>query len=436
MKTTLKLIFVTIIVLANFSCKQNAQPTEMVDQKNAGKVIFTFDKVNAPSDVKTLMTVLSRSGYSPKQQILNIFQDTGAAIIFDQVEIGTWSIQVDAKNDSGKVLYSGKSEVIVYENFVSQVNLFLTKISEGVGSVQINITWGVSEYGVWEENVSNPVLQKPDSINMSSGIYLPKVLIYNGKYYMWYNMSTSQGGVGVATSVDGKQWTHHSKASIIPVGQNGAWDGSAVGIGAILYDNGIFKMYFNAFDNTSRFRIGYAYSADGLHWHKEPNPVFEGTSNWNYSSVSSSVIKNDSGYYLYYSARANFSSNYVIGVAYSKDGVKFEGNYDKPILSPTQNWESTSIYWPSIVSDGNQFVMVYMNGSGGTRSAFGIAKSNDGILWQKLTSNPIFSWTKYHNAWSSSEIAYPCLLKSGQEIRLYYSGYSVKGYSIGYAVKK
>lgn len=425
-----------ILGMINLSCRQEPLPTEGPNPNSSGKVSFSFDKANAPSDVASITTVLSRSGFQSKQKVINILQDTAASILFEQVEAGLWSIQIDAKNDSGKILYTGKSEVTVFENFVSQVNIVLTKIAEGMGSVQINIQWGKSEFSEWEEYFSNPILSKPENIDMSSGIFLPKVMFVNNMYYMWYNMSTPQGGIGFATSFDGKNWDHQSKQSIISVGDYGSWDGAAVGIGALIYENGLFKMFFNAYDQTKKFRIGYAYSSDGLHWQKHSTPVFEGELAWNYSTVSSAIVKNDSGYFLYYSTRTIASNDYVIGMAYSKDGLKFYDTFNKPVLSPTQAWESKSIYWPSILKDKDQYIMVYMNGSGGTKSAFGIAKSTDGIQWQKLSTNPVYSWSKYHRAWTTSEIAYPFLIKVGSEIRLYYAGYSSAGYTIGYAVNK
>jgi predicted GH43/DUF377 family glycosyl hydrolase len=434
----MKNIFYVIIGLSviSLSCRQDPHSTETSVPNSSGKISFSFDKANAPSEVATLTTLLTRSGFQSRQKVVNILHDTAASILFEQVEVGLWSIQIDAKNDSGKILYTGKSDVTVFENFVSQVNIVLTKIADGMGSVQINIKWGSSEYGEWEEYTSNPILSKPENIIMSSGIFLPKVMFINNMYYMWYNMSTSQGGVGFATSFDGKKWEHQSKQSIIAVGESGSWDGTAVGIGAIIYENGLFKMFFNAYDQTKKFRIGYAFSSDGLHWQKHSSPVFEGASIWNFSTVSSAIIKNDSGYFLYYSARPISSNDYVIGMAFSKDGMKFQDTYNKPVMYPTQTWEAKSIYWPSIIKDKDQYIMIYMNGSGGTKSAFGIAKSIDGIQWQKLSSNPVYSWSKYHTAWSITEIAYPFLIKTGTEIRLYYAGYSPSGYTIGYAVNK
>ena len=434
----MKNIFYVIIGLSviSLSCRQDPHSTETSVPSSSGKISFSFDKANAPSEVTTLTTVLTRSGFQSRQKVVNILQDTAASILFDQVEVGLWSIQIDAKNDSGKILYTGKSEVTVFENFVSQVNIVLTKIAVGMGSVQINIQWGSPEYGEWEEYISNPILSKPESIPMSSGIFLPKVMFINNMYYMWYNMSTSQGGVGFATSFDGKKWEHQSKQSVISIGENGSWDETSVGIGAIIYEDGLFKMFFNAYDQAKKFRVGYAFSSDGLHWQKFPSPVFEGKASWNFSTVSSAMIRNDSGYFLYYSARSISSNSYVIGMAFSKDGKNFQDLNERPVLSPTQTWEATSIYWPSIIKDNDQYIMIYMNGSGSVKSAFGIAKSTDGINWQKLLTNPVFSWSKYHKPWSSNEIAYPFLLKMDRETRLYYSGYSLSGYTIGYALKK
>ncbi len=137
-----KIIIILTYAFVFFGCDQSNPPTATDQTSNSGTVAFSFDKVNAPSAVKTLTTILTRSGYSTLQKTINIAADTSASILFEQVAIGTWKVKVDAKDENGQVLYTGQSEVIVLENSVSQVNLVLTPVTSGVGSVQINVTWG------------------------------------------------------------------------------------------------------------------------------------------------------------------------------------------------------------------------------------------------------------------------------------------------------
>jgi len=143
----------------------------------SGALYFSFDKVNAPAAVKKLTTTLSRSGYTTVEKTLNIVSDSTASILFEQIAIGTWKVKVDAKNDSGQILYTGQADVIVLENSVSQVNLVLTPVSSGVGSVQINVTWGTTQkkifpkaYGGSGQDFATCVVQTNDGGYIMCGL--------------------------------------------------------------------------------------------------------------------------------------------------------------------------------------------------------------------------------------------------------------------------
>jgi predicted GH43/DUF377 family glycosyl hydrolase len=123
-------------------------------------------------------------------------------------------------------------------------------------------------------------------------------------------------------------------------------------------------------------------------------------------------------YYLYYSGRN--LPNYKIGLATSSDGIhwtKYSGN---PILVPTEPWESTGTFYPSVIIDNGIFKMVYSNAN--PNNALGMATSNDGIHWSKNISNPIFEMQNTSNNWGIGGISYPCFMKINNEYRIYYSG--------------
>jgi len=78
--------------------------------------------------------------------------------------------------------------------------------------------------------------------------------------------------------------------------------------------------------------------------------------------------------------------------------------------------------------------MVYMNSSG---TGFGFAYSSDGMNWTKDNSNPFFTRENTANGWADNKIAYPNLIKTGNETRIYYSGISSPGefFKIGFVRK-
>jgi predicted GH43/DUF377 family glycosyl hydrolase len=121
-------------------------------------------------------------------------------------------------------------------------------------------------------------------------------------------------------------------------------------------------------------------------------------------------------------------------MAVSNDGVNWQRNINNPVLSATQGWEGSGIYYPSVVYENNIFKMVYMNTDA---TAFGMAESPDGFNWTKSSSNPFFTKEDTHNNWAHRDIAYPYIFKVDNEYRIYYSGGHINSYnySIGFVRK-
>jgi predicted GH43/DUF377 family glycosyl hydrolase len=243
------------------------------------------------------------------------------------------------------------------------------------------------------------------------------------------------GHIGYAESQNAITWTRPYPEPVLSPGNYGEWDATNVTPGAIIKVDGIYKMYYGGWaDQEGQWSIGLATSSDGIHWNKYPNnPVLKGTSGWEYQISPSSVIQIEGKYYMYYTAR-NFP-NYSIGLATSSDGINWTRYSGNPILSPTNSWESTGVYNPSIISDNGIFKMVYSNAY--PNNALGIATSTNGINWNKSEENPIFDNQKTTDNWGLGAIGYPFLIKINNEYRIYYSGRLPDSdiYRIGYTYR-
>jgi len=70
-------------------------------------------------------------------------------------------------------------------------------------------------------------------------------------------------------------------------------------------------------------------------------------------------------------------------------------------------------------------------------NGFGFAYSSDGMNWTKDNSNPFFTWENTANGWADYKIAYPNLIKTENDLRIYYSSISSLGgfYKIGFVRK-
>ena len=110
-------------------------------------------------------------------------------------------------------------------------------------------------------------------------------VVFNGtSYLMWYSGvdTTWQVKIGAAISPDGIHWTKYAGNPVITGGSVYSWEGFGVTTPTVLIHNGQYEMWycgvsyydFIAHNKIDTIKIGYATSADGLHWTKyTQNPV-------------------------------------------------------------------------------------------------------------------------------------------------------------------
>lgn len=421
-----------IIILGGCSSEDKDNPISPTLE--SGKIQLTIDKANAPSDVVTVDAILTRGGYDPITGTLSLLSDSTADILLEEIPAGVWHLKVDAKDNEGVILYTGDTEVEIFAGFVTQVNLTLNPTGEGVGSIYIYVTWGFSNIS-WIDYAFNPILHSSGDFWEIEGVAQPKILLENNLYKMYYAGYAGAGFtyVAYAESEDGLNWTRPIPNPILSPGDPGSWDSYATIAGAIINDEGIYKMYYVGWANTDdNWNIGLATSVDGIHWEKYPTPVLQGTSGWEYQIVPSSVIKVNGTYFLYYYGRN--LPNYNIGLATSTDGIDWVKYTNNPIVTPDKLWEETGVFHASVIITDTQIEMIYMNSAS---DGFGFAYSSDGMNWTKDNSNPFFTRENTANGWAANKIAYPNLIKTENETRIYYSGISSPGefFKIGFVRK-
>lgn len=415
-----------VIVFLFISCLSDPVGSDNI--KDTGKILLKIDKQNAPTSVVYVKAYLTRNNYDPVIGILNLQSDSTADILLNNIAAGEWHLKVDAEDDSGLVLYTGETEVQIFAGFTSQVYLTLNPTGSGTGSIYISVNWGVTVNQGWIDFSGNPVITKLNDFYDEKGISHPVILYDSGLYKMWFNTMAADEKhyISYATSSDGKNWTRYNNNPVLQPGYGNAWDnGGTTPVSVVKVDN-LYKMYYIGCSIfTDRSSIGLATSEDGINWTKNPNPVLNGNINsWDYSISDCDVVINQNTFYLFYSARDYYSDQYKTGLATSNDGISFNKYNSNPILVQTQTWEEMSVFRPSVIYDENQFKMVYMNRHGDGMS-FGMATSTDGKNWTKNTSNPFFGCQSTSNLWASAYVAYPCFRKIGNEYRIYYSGANI-----------
>jgi predicted GH43/DUF377 family glycosyl hydrolase len=397
--------------------------TEITNPKTepTGKLVLKVDKQNAPANVVNVRAYLTRANYDPLISSLNLLADSTAEILLDDINAGIWHLKVDAEDDSNLVVYTGETDVEIFAGFTSQVYLTLQPTEVGTGSIYIHVTWGVPPNFSWIDYPYNPIITSSYQYFDEYGVTQPQVIYDNGIYRMYYVGIAASAGKYVlyAESNDGINWTKPISHPVLYPGNYGSWDSWAVHPGAVFKDDdGLYKMYYCGYaDQYSQWHIGLATSTDGINWTKYSQPILYGTSGLEYQIGASGIIKKNGVYYLYYYNR-NLPT-YAISVATSSDGINFTKYSGNPILTNQQSWEADGVLYPNVIEENSQLKMVYMNSNG---TGFGIATSTDGLNWTKANNNPFVTNQYTANNWAAGKIAYPFWLELPNETRIYYSG--------------
>lgn len=186
---------------------------------------------------------------------------------------------------------------------------------------------------------------------------------------------------------------------------NSSWDISAAHSPTVLYSGGIYRMWYEG-NGGSGWRIGYAYSQDGItNWTRNPEPVIPigSADGYEMDTLNPYVIFN-SDLNLYQMWYSSYSSNWQSGpdrfrlrYATSIDGVHWEKHANFVLTgSPNPNdWDSGGIARGiSVLYSDNVYKMWYTGTDWGTNWKIGYATSTDGINWSKQnSSSPVITPT-------------------------------------------
>lgn len=423
MKNLLLLLFAILIV----GCSNKNQISSPPPPTEVGSTILKIDRSNVPVGVTSVTATLTRQGYTTISSTLNLVSDTSASIALSSIPVGTWRLKVDAKNAVGTLLFTGEVDVTIVANTIAQVSLALQSTGNNVGGIIITVKWGTGTITNWVDYLYNPIFSKGSSPFEYSGIGHPKILAHNNIFQMWYTAYSVNGYVyGMyATSIDGISWSRHPQQPALSPGNEGSWDDRAVSPASIIKVDSAYLMYYWGVSSvSSRGQVGLATSIDGINWTKRANPVFSGSSGWEWSVGCGDVIRINNIFYMFYHGLTS-TSNYsaAIGLATSLDGINWSRSSANPILSKTQNWEGNGVFYPTVVHENNQFKLVYQNAVTSTvNSGFGYAYSSDGLIWTKDAANPIFTNLMTSNNWGIGDVSYPNFRKINNEYRVYYMG--------------
>jgi predicted GH43/DUF377 family glycosyl hydrolase len=158
---------------------------------------------------------------------------------------------------------------------------------------------------------------------------------------------------------------------------------------SVLRDGDNYRMWVSWRPKSS---IAIVESKDGFHWSEPPQIVLgpRRETGWEDDINRPAVIKRDDGYHMWYVGQARDHSK--IGYATSPDGIVWKRISDNPVLSPDQAWEKVAVMCPDVIWDANArlFRLWYSGGEQYEPDAIGYATSPDGVTWTKHAGNPVF----------------------------------------------
>ncbi len=165
----------------------------------------------------------------------------------------------------------------------------------------------------------------------------------------------------------------------------------------VLYENGLYRMWYGGQGKDGHDRILYAESHDGIKWVRKGLAIEDINAN---HVNDPSVVKVNGIYFLYYT-RAEVGVIDKIYVATSKNGIRWEKK--GPAVVPGDKWDSLLVGRPSVLYEEGEFKMWYdgrkdlpigalsenVPQSKNSRRSIGFATSQDGLVWSKHPT-PVF----------------------------------------------
>ncbi len=287
----------------------------------------------------------------------------------------------------------------------------------------------------WKKYSENPVLDVGADGEWDTTVADPSVILNNGVYEMWYEGRDGiNWRIGYATSDDGINWMKRPDNPVLDLGADGEWDEQDVGDPTVLFDNGVYKMWYKGREGTT-WRIGYATSDDGITWAKHPNnPVLNlgADGEWDNQNVGDPTVLFDNGVYKMWYVGSNGTDN-QIGYATSDDGITWAKHPSNPVLNlgADSEWDDASLAKSSVLFDNGVCKMWY-SGHDDTNWRIGYTVSLDGISWTKYTQNPVVNLGA-DGEWDNQHVYGRSIILDNGTYKIWYSGNDGTNWRIGYA---
>ena len=230
--------------------------------------------------------------------------------------------------------------------------------------------------------------------------HFPDVTYYNGQYrayYITYQTASGKGGVGLAVSDDGLNWT--DRGCVMEPDQE--YDSYGAYFAGVWLEDDIFYLVYECkgAEDTPYFleNVALAVSHDGIHWEKKGIIVNRSGTDWQSANIGTpDLFKVGDTWYVTY--HGFDYQDCVAGIAYGTDLMNLTVVTDTPIIDTQDDtpWSGT-VGRRDIIECGGFYYMVFevstdqVDGNfQGSQWSHMFARSTDMLTWE-LCSAPLIT---------------------------------------------
>lgn len=272
--------------------------------------------------------------------------------------------------------------------------------------------------------------------NKTEGIfYDPFVRQINGKYIMFVSHRNTKSIVRME-SIDGIHWS--KPVTVLSGNAESSWE-QRVSRASFVYRDGYWYLWYTGM-NARDSKIGLAISKDGYHFERySGNPIIVPSEIFEKNAVMNPCVVWDSTeklFKMWYSAGEKFEPD-VLCFAVSKDGYSWTKYFKNPIFTHgKERYDKKKVGGCDIVKLNGEYVQFYIGYENIDNARICIARSLDGITWNRANCNPILAPTE--NGWDSDAVYKPSVCYNEMEgvLYLWYNGRKGHNEYIGLATKK
>ena len=251
----------------------------------------------------------------------------------------------------------------------------------------------------------------------------PVVVRFKNQYLLYYSIpetKTTGWGIGIAASQDLTHWQ-----KIGELAPAAAYERKGLCAPGALVRGDSLHLFYQTYGNGPKDAICHAVSADGVHFRRDAsNPIFHPTGAWTVGrAIDAEVVPFDNQYFLYFATRDPTYKVQMQGVATAPLGTDFgraawQQRGNGPVLRPTLPWEKDCVEGASCLKRGKYLYMFYAGAYNNEPQQIGVARSRNGLTWERLSDQPLLP-NGAPGTWNSSESGHPAIFQDPVSGRTY-----------------